>query len=196
MKKSIFTKMGAAAMVLTLVTASLVGGTFARYTSTVSGTATATAAKWDVKFTKNDADKTTMENATIKLTPKVTTGKAANTIVPGDTGEFDIVIDGSNTEVDFNYSIYLTAANEIGANELTGIKFYSDAEMNTEITADTPLKEESTIAFNSEQKKITKKIYWKLASDGSDANDTLLAGKTATYTITMSATQVTPEPAS
>lgn len=193
MKKSIFTKMGAAAMVLTLVTASLVGGTFAKYTSTVSGTATATAAKWDVKFTKNDANKTTMENATINLTPKVTTGKAENTIVPGDTGEFDIVIDGSNTEVDFNYSIYLTAAE---GNTLTGITFFSDADMKNEITDSAPLTETSTIAFDAADKTITKTIYWQLASDGVDSNDTLLAGKTATYTITMSATQVTPEPAS
>ena len=45
MKKSIFGKIGAAAVVLTLVTSSLVGGTFAKYTSSASASGKVTAAK-------------------------------------------------------------------------------------------------------------------------------------------------------
>ena len=50
MKKSIFGKIGAAAVVLTLVTSSLVGGTFARYATEKSATATAAVAQWNVSF--------------------------------------------------------------------------------------------------------------------------------------------------
>ncbi|MBS6955305.1 MAG: hypothetical protein KH230_18975 [Enterocloster asparagiformis] len=65
MKKSIFAKIGAAAVVLTLVTSSLVGGTFAKYVTNAKGTATATVAEWGVTF-KKDAD-TDFNNAEVKL---------------------------------------------------------------------------------------------------------------------------------
>lgn len=55
MKKGLVSKLGGAALVLTLVTASLVGGTFAKYTKTISGTATATVAKFNLTSTGMDA---------------------------------------------------------------------------------------------------------------------------------------------
>lgn len=86
MKKSIFGKIGAAAVVLTLVTSSLVGGTFAKYTSSATGQATATAAQWKVEFAKND------NSAFTNTADIVLEGKGAdNKVIPGDKGSLRLM---------------------------------------------------------------------------------------------------------
>ena len=65
MKKSIFGKIGAAAVVLTLVTSSLVGGTFAKYVTNASAKANVTVASWGVTFNKDE--NASFDNQTITL---------------------------------------------------------------------------------------------------------------------------------
>lgn len=187
MKKSVFSKVGAAAVVLTLVTASLVGGTFAKYTTNVSANATVTAAKWDVVFTDGTNTITDSSNTTITLEPTVTTGKAAGTIVPGDSGTFNLVVDGKDAEVSFDYTISL--ANGAGNN--LDVKFYEDAAHGTEITNAAPLT--GTVAYDAAaaSKTVTVPVYWELAAGADDDADTAMAGQTGNYVITLNATQKT-----
>lgn len=100
MKKSIFGKIGAAAVVLTLVTSSLVGGTFAKYVTEVNATATGTVANWNVTFS-DTADGVYTNDTVFKLEG---TGKEKK-VIPGETGTFDIVINGDSADVDFDYTI-------------------------------------------------------------------------------------------
>lgn len=188
MKKSIFTKMGAAAMVLTLVTASLVGGTFAKYVTSTSGTATATAAKWDVKFTK---DGTAGFESAYAL--KGTGGN--NTLLPGDKGSFEIQITGENAEVGYEYTIQIA---EAGNAALEGMKFYSTADVDENGNySGTVLPAEGlkdSVQYNSDNPNEMNKtitVYWQLPKGSDDAADTAMAGKTATYNITMKAEQLT-----
>lgn len=189
MKKSIFGKIGAAAVVLTLVTSSLVGGTFAKYVTNASGSATATLAKWGVTF-KKDAS-TNFDQQTVSLE-----GTGNNkTLLPGDKGKFDIIIDGSQAEVGFEYSISLTRKD----GTLTdAVKFYeTDArtEAVTEITGE--------MGYGTKEDGTTNKtvtVYWALpanteGADGTanDKLDTEMAGKAATYTIDMTASQYIPK---
>lgn len=184
MKKSIFSKVGAAAMVLTLVTASLVGGTFAKYTSTVSGTATATAAAWKIAFKDSEDNVITKETKFI-LKPDITTGKVEGTIVPGDTGTLKVKVDGSDTQVDFDYEVSLVATD----NDKLHIGFYTDNSYaaEKEITAEKPLVK--SIKTSDANKIGEETIYWKLESN--DATDTDMAGKLGEYTVTLTATQKT-----
>lgn len=94
MKKGIISKLGAGAVVLTLVTASLVGGTFAKYTKTVSGTATATVAAF--KF--NEGLGSFTEAQEIKFGDK---------ILPGSSNTIDIKVD-SASDVKVDYQITVT----------------------------------------------------------------------------------------
>ncbi len=118
MKKSIFGKIGAAAVVLTLVTSSLVGGTFAKYMTNASGTAAGTVANWGVTF-KNGENEFTGENAKITLTGKG--GK--DTLLPGDKGSFTIKLDGSSADVGFTYTINIKAASDDGFRKKIGFLF-------------------------------------------------------------------------
>lgn len=193
MKKSIFTKMGAAAMVLTLVTASLVGGTFAKYATEMSGTAKATAAKWDVKFSK-DVDGAVDFNDAYTL---VGTG-GNNTLLPGDKGSFDIQIIGKDAEVGYEYTIQIAEADSA---TLKGMKFYStdavDAAGNYNGTLIPAEGLTDKVQYNPENptemnKTIT--VYWQLPNGDDNAADTAMAGKEATYSIKMTAEQLTSTP--
>lgn len=188
MKKSIFGKIGAAAVVLTLVTSSLVGGTFAKYVTNASGTAAGTVAKWGVVF--KNGDKTFEDAASINIAGQ----SGAGTILPGDRGFFTVNIEGKEAEVGFDYSITLAAdgqdVNALGDK----LVFYSD-DYTTKLENNTLTGEvayDGTTPANMD-KEI--KVYWELPEsaganeDEINAADTLLAGKTVSYTVTMTATQ-------
>lgn len=188
MKKSIFSKVGAAAMVLTLVTASLVGGTFAKYTSTASGTGTATVAKWAIAMKQND---TAITNNTFTFDLANTNTNAATVagkIGPESKGEIKMTIDGTGSEVGYTYDITFDTS---GLGNVP-IKFYKDAEMNTELTY---TDKKVSMTDNVEQTAVgTAKdvvVYWKWVSEG-DATDTGL-GETpvsGTVAVTMTANQL------
>lgn len=183
MKKNIIAKIGAAAVVLTMVTTSLVGGTFAKYTSTVSGDAQATIAIWDVKFEGNSSK--FEKDTTIKLNG---TG-ASNTVAPGDTGTLVLTVNPGNTQVDIEYKITLANASEEGT---TYLKFYSDLDNKTEITED-----DLTGVIAEGGGVSTKTVYWELVSNDNVNDDGIgldndMSGKTETYKVSITATQKVP----
>ena len=216
MKKNIIAKIGAAAVVLTMVTTSLVGGTFAKYTSTVDGKVTASVAKWAVSFTsdgkalpsKTEDEKVYLINANDSATT------AKDKIAPGSYGQIDLSIDGTNAEVGFTYTI------TVDTNDLNSvpIKFYAsddDRKSNTPIAAkdsvnpNTLLLTSDAIMLNKndkQQQKETVTIYWAWNSTGDDDeainnSDTEIgvkddADRLGTITLTMTAEQlITPEAA-
>lgn len=85
MKKGLVSKLGATAVVLTLVTASLVGGTFARYTKEVIGTASVKVAKFNLDTT----DVATLDFGLISPIAKTTTQEIVI------TSDSDVAVEGS-----------------------------------------------------------------------------------------------------
>ena len=181
MKKSIFGKIGAAAVVLTLVTSSLVGGTFAKYATTVNGKATAAVAKWAVDFKDGN---TSIKDDTTAVVLKNMNTKAATTdnekLAPGSNGTISLTVDGTGTEVGYTYKV---KANVSSFN--VPIVFYSDENM----TDDNKLKVEDgaiTLASATVDKDNvgtvqTINVYWKWPDDEANSvNDTKLGnGETA-----------------
>lgn len=189
MKKSIFTKMGAAAMVLTLVTASLVGGTFAKYTSTVTGAGTATVAKWNISL-KNGSAEITEDAKTITLindNPKLTLDEGI--VAPGAFGKLDLSVDGTGTQVDVEYTL------KIDTTKLpSNIKFYKgDSAVPENEYKSTGISGKLTGATKTE----TIPVYWVWEDDGSNdaadlaAGTASTAGTATTFDITLTATQIT-----
>lgn len=180
MKKSIFSKVGAAAVVLTLVTASLVGGTFAKYTTTVNGKAQVSTAAWAVKFKDGATEIKADQPITLKATNSE--GVAANKIAPGSYGALALTVDGSTTEVDFDYTIDLKAA----TGNTLGLTFYSDAARNTAISF--PYTSPNGVKAGADD---TLTIYWEWKNTDSDQSPD--AGQSdLAYDLTMTATQKTP----
>ena len=78
-------------LVLTLLALIAISGTYAKYTTSVSGNATAVIAKWDIKFT-NDT-KTIANNFNIDLAKTMTSSDNANTFIqPGSQGSFKVKV--------------------------------------------------------------------------------------------------------
>ena len=70
-RKSVVSKMLLLVVILTLVSCCFLGSTFARYTSTGSGTGTVNVAKWDVKY---EAGATQVEEAELSPSKEAYTG--------------------------------------------------------------------------------------------------------------------------
>lgn len=94
-KKSYAARLGALAVALTMMTASLMGGTLAKYTSNVEGTGTALVAKWAVKA--GDADGA--ETITAFKLGEANSGVVADKIAPGTSGDLPVYINLTGTEV-------------------------------------------------------------------------------------------------
>ena len=195
MKKSIFSKVGAAAVVLTLVTASLVGGTFAKYTTTANGTGTATVAKWAIAMKQND---TAISNNTFTFDLANTNTNAATAsgkIGPESQGAIKMTIDGTGSEVGYAYDITFDTTG-LGS---VPVKFYSDSAMTTELTY---TGKKATMTGEVEQSAVNAAkdvtVYWKWDSTSTDAADTTLGESatavTGTVAVTMTANQLIKTP--
>jgi hypothetical protein len=104
MKKNWFLRIGLISLVLALATTCLLGGTFAKYTTTVSGSDSIQVAKFAFKATDVDGIELENDGAEINLfadaktdaTGTVQTGMFA----PGVYGTFSIVLDNTGSDVD------------------------------------------------------------------------------------------------
>lgn len=192
-----------------VVTGYSVSGTYAKYTSQATGTATARVAKW--AFDVNDAKKSTQTTFTFDLfktindtldgneetdVKKAGTGETA-IIAPGTQGSFDIVLT-NKSEVTAEYAIDYTVTN-------TGfipVEFSVDngATWTTDL-ADVVADGTTKLAMDNGSNTIT--VQWRWAFVGADsenykaqtdAADTALgeADTAATLTVTaaVTATQV------
>lgn len=104
MKKNWFLRIGLIALVLAIATTCLVGGTFAKYTTTVSGNDTIEVARFLFEATDGAVELDT-PTAAIDLfadaEPVVADGTvAAGNIAPGVGGTFMLVFDATTTDVD------------------------------------------------------------------------------------------------
>lgn len=196
MKKSIFGKIGAAAVVLTLVTGSLVGGTFAKYTSTVTGTGKATVAAWKIAMKEGEKNAITSDKFNFDLI-NLNSGAASEDgkIAPGSKGEIQFTIDGTGTQVEYTYSV----SADITSLGSVPIKFYSDEARTPDkeitFTGNTAEVASGEVLLDSESKVKTASIYWAWDSTTDTADTTLGEAETAitgTIDVSITATQKVP----
>lgn len=115
-RSSMMVRLVAALAVTMMFTMCLVGGTFAKYTSSATGNDNANVAKWDIRV--NGANITTSDTFTFDLFNTVNDTKDNNAetdmapnggtiIAPGTRGYFDIVIK-NDSQVNATYAIDYT----------------------------------------------------------------------------------------
>ena len=142
MKKNRILRLGLLALALTLVTASLVSGTFAKYITTASGTGTVNVAKWFATLTDGDKTQGTGQEELVSFDLFKTINNnedvLAKRVAPGTAGSFSLEYDTSGTEV--NHSVTVTLAKNPATTDIpTNMKFFAkngdgDGE-GTEITS-------------------------------------------------------------
>lgn len=179
MKKNKMMRFASVLLVAVLLSTCAISGTFAKYTSTASGTATAKVAKWDVKVGGASLDATT-KDFTFNLFDTIVDTYNAGTEEHGDG---DKTVDAGHIApgTKGTYTITLTNASEV------------DVEYIATITP--PAEFEDVITFNispangslaSTQDIV---VTWEWPYDGDDSKDLALGvSGLENYEITVSIT--------
>lgn len=175
MKKNYAMRIAALVLMCTIITACFAGTTFARYTSTGSGTGDLVAASWSIK-----AGGTELTSAGATYQPFTTADK----LYPGYEETQSIVIENAS-EVPAEITVDVTKA----AGSYEGIEIaYGTAENATAVEGNP-----HTYLVDA-GKTLTLPVSVKWAYDYDDAKDTAAAGKTvATLDVKVTAVQHNPE---
>ena len=207
MKNNRITRLAILVLALTMITLMIVSGTFAKYTSTATGSDTATVAKWSIKVGTGDGVEIAGSSSTVSFdlfstikdedggseadvagkasgTAVGSTSTTAKIIAPGTSGSFDIIVK-NESEVNATYSIAFESNN-------TSIPI----EFSTDGTTWKSTLSEANVtnaAINMNSAAQTKTVYWRWAYDVSAARDTAdtnlgVAAQTSPASVTLSAT--------
>lgn len=185
MKKNRMMRLASVLLVLTLLTTSVISGTFAKYTSTRSGSDVARVAKWSIEVEGTEIG--VPGNATVAFdlfsTVKDTKGtdeadvKAGtdgeHIIAPGTSGSFAIDI-ANKSEVNAKYTITLTETNTGNIPLQYSVDGTTWVDSVAELTM-TALTDQS-IAMGTGT--ATKTVYWRWVFDENVDDQTVHAGQT------------------
>jgi len=200
-------KLAALLLVMCLISAAMISGTFAKYTDTYAGEDTALVAKWEVTGT-GDGFITSGGALTLDLfqheydTNVTTSDGSVYIIAPGVSGDFTVEFVNSSdvaAMVDFTIATTGTAVNvPIVYGFTTGAGLvYNAADLAEELDNVFAKVTEGGITLPT---TVTQKVYWGWAFEGgNDAADTLLGTSSAaidrtTYGLTITASAIQLEP--
>ena len=96
------------------ITLSLMSNTYSRYVASSEGNVALEFARWQILV--NTTDITDSTSSTLEFEPVIDTNNgnvAENKVAPSSTGYFDVVIDPTNVDVSFTYSIDLAISNSL-----------------------------------------------------------------------------------
>ena len=196
-RSSMMVRLVAVLAVVMMFTMCFVGGTFAKYTSSGTGTDSATVAKWSFKVGETDIATTntfafdlfkTIKDSDVNNNETEMNPVDGSIIAPGTQGSFDLVLKNAS-QVTAQYAIDYTVTN----NNDIPVKFSVDGGTTwTNDLADVAASDSTKLAANSGTTTI--KVQWKWDFNGSDDSfDTALGiGGNAVLTVKaeVTATQV------
>lgn len=149
-----------AIIIVALIIIIAAGYTFSRYFQSVTGDATATIASWAFKANAGEENK--------KLGDIVLKPTSGNKIAPGTSGEFQIKVDATGSDVDVDYVVNISQeklpANmkfklKNASNDYETMAALAEAEMNDTLTSSVPTKTYN-IVWN-----------WPIGSEATNNND-------------------------
>jgi len=165
---------------------------WAKYQSTIEGTATGETAKWSFNVLNNG---TSIQDVNLPLSrTDNNTSVAEGKIAPGTYGELEIEIDAIGTETALTYIIEATMENKPA-----NLKFYSDAERTQELAVVSNKFLKGGYMQLNEVGKRTETIYWEWpfqtgTAAKNDELDTEANGKTMSMQISVKGEQLNSEP--
>ena len=186
-RSSMMVRLVAVLAVTMMFTMCFVGGTFAKYTSSATGTNSTTVAKWNIKVNETNITTSDTFNFDLFNTVKDTNGNPetdmypnnGDIIAPGTRGSFDIVIK-NDSEVNATYAIDYTVTNtdDIPVKfSVDGINWFDDINY----------LDVRGVAINMGATATVKvRWMWEFERTDGDATDTSL-GSAATATLTVKA---------
>lgn len=167
-----------------LLILAITGITFSKYISILQGDVIGDVAKWS--FKSNDANNGI---ATITLQDETREGTSlSKKIAPGTSGEFDIIIDATGSEVDVEYTTEILSESNKPTNlyftvEGSNTKYFKLSELLSDNFA-------GTIDAESNNQKVEKTISWNwpYETENGDEIDTIEGMKGVDYTFSLKVT--------
>lgn len=194
MKKNKIFTLGLAIAFVFVLSLTLVSGTFAKYTSTVTGKDSAAVAKWAFRYGNNEGALTDIDLVSTKeisfnlfdtildtLDGGAETDVVANKIAPGTKGSFQFVVKNTS-EVNATFDLTLKVT---GAQVPFEYTIQVDEGSASEASTTVPSLTTQTIDMNT---SVTVTITWEWPFDGNDTADTTLG--LAASTVEVNATIV------
>ena len=193
MKNNKTVKFMALVLFVTILAIILVSGTYAKYTTSATGSDTATVAKWSIKLGDEDIAKSTEKTFTIDLFSTITntdgTGEKnvkktdGSLIAPGTMGSFTLASLKNESEVNAKYSVTYTLSNESGV----PLEFTTNKDDESSWKSDFTAVNVSNEALATDATATTATVYWRWAftkDTARDTSDTTLGTTTPTVTLT------------
>lgn len=137
---------------------------YAKYISGIDSNAEISVAKWNI--TLNGKSITSGEDLSNVVTPifEGNSNIAPNVIAPTAEGYFDLILDASNTDVSFMYTI-TTSPNEDSVVKDLVISGYSIDGGEKILLDGDDIKIENSIMYDSEDKNVNIRVYLKWNDD-------------------------------
>ena len=132
MNRSWVSKFAGLVLVLTLITTSLVAGTYAKYVTTATGTDTVTVAKWSAVIDGKAATTTTAAIEFDIFSTIDDSGVNGHLLAPGTSGYFTLDYNMTGTQVAHNLLITMDVDNKFASIE--NFDFFSDEAHNDVLT--------------------------------------------------------------
>ena len=182
MKKNRMMRLASVLLIMTLLSTSVISGTFAKYVSSATGSDTARVAKWHIEVEDN---KLGVENATITFDLFKTINDTGNTaaesdvktgeiIAPGTAGSFELNIKNLS-EVNAKYSVALTESND----NAVPLQYSVDGNTWNDSIAELTMTELTDKAIAMETGTASHTVYWRWVFEGT--TEGAHAGQTDAY---------------
>lgn len=209
MKKNIMMRMAAVLLVGVLLTTSVIGGTFAKYTTSATGSDTARVAKWGVTIVANGEIFTTNYDDTA-----ISASATEDIVAPGTKGDLVAMVIAGTPEVDVNVkyeatlkldgwklednTAYCPIKFTVGTTVIDGSQFSSLDQLISEVEAAIENYSDKYEAnVNLGQNVNAPVVSWEWPFEVDDVKDTYLGDKAAageasqiTLSITTTITQI------
>lgn len=170
---------------------------YAKYKTEVSGKASISISRWDVKV--NDNSIKNNQDISSTITPVFPGNEyiASNIIAPTAEGYFDLFLDYTATDVAFKYEINVSPNEESAVKDLVTTGYSVDDGEKIEFSEfNSPISETVNLSNENKTKKIRIYIIWNDDPDTSsmdnlsDTSSTLKADSSAILDVSVAFTQV------
>ena len=143
--------------------------TYSKYITSISSDADMSIASW--KILVNNQDITSGASLSNIITPVFPGNNdiASGVIAPGAEGYFDILIDATDTDVSFRYTISISDSTDSAVSDLVVSGYTIDNGQRQNVTvSDNPFSTSNTISYNAQDKDVSIRIYFKWNDDALD----------------------------
>lgn len=175
MKNNKLAKFMALVLLVTLLAVILVSGTYAKYTTSATGSDSATVARWNITLNGEDISKGTQKTFKLGLFDTINdtdftsedSDVTAGKIAPGTTGKFEIAKLINNSEVNAQYKITYSIDN----NNNIPLEFSKDknaADSEWKSLSEFSMNDFVALAKDSTEGVSTGTIYWRWKFERND----------------------------